>query len=105
MRGHHRPKCAVTIPKSAVTMGRNTHAVLCAAGFNIRWLLRAIAVQAAKVAKAFFFVLLWLALWLSLALVGRYAGIRTAMTSQKRRTCGVGAHAEACLQHPLWVAG
>jgi hypothetical protein len=24
MRGHHRPKCAVTIPKSAVTMGRNT---------------------------------------------------------------------------------
>jgi hypothetical protein len=27
MRGHHRPKCAVTIPKSPVTMGRNTHCV------------------------------------------------------------------------------
>ena len=85
--------------------GDALHAVLCAAGFNIRWLLRAIAEQAAKAAKAFFFVLFWLALWLSLALVGRYAGIRTAMTSEKRRTCGVGAHAEVRLQHPLWVVG
>jgi IS5 family transposase len=85
--------------------GDALHAALCAAGFNIRWLLRAIAVQAAKAAKAFYFVLLWLALWLPLALVGRHAGIRTAVTSEKRRTCGVGAHAEARLQHPLWVAG
>jgi hypothetical protein len=34
--------------------------VLCAAGFNIRWLMRAIVAQAAKAAKAFFFGLLWL---------------------------------------------
>lgn len=39
--------------------GDALHAVLCAAGFNIRWLLRAIAHQAAKsVSLAFSFVAL-----------------------------------------------
>ncbi len=85
--------------------GDALHAVLCAAGFNIRWLLRAIAVQAAKAAKAFFFVLFWMTLWLPTALWSRYAGTKAMVTSEKRRTCGVGAHAEARLQHPLWVAG
>jgi IS5 family transposase len=40
--------------------GDALHAVLCAAGFNIRWLLRAIAQQVAKAAKAFSLALLWL---------------------------------------------
>jgi hypothetical protein len=34
--------------------------VLCAAGFNIPWLMRAIAAQVAKVAMAFFSGLFWL---------------------------------------------
>ena len=37
--------------------GDALHAVLCATGFNIRWLMRAIVAQAAKAAKAFFFAL------------------------------------------------
>jgi len=40
--------------------GDALHAVLCAAGFNIRWLMHAIAAQAGTAAKAFFFGLLWL---------------------------------------------
>jgi hypothetical protein len=85
--------------------GDALHAVLCAAGFNIRSLLRAIAVQAAKAAKAFFFVLFWLALWLPLALGGRHTGMRTTVTSEKRRKRSVGAHAEDRLQQPLLAAG
>jgi IS5 family transposase len=85
--------------------GDALHAVLCAAGFNIRWLLRAIAEQAAKAAKAFFFVLFWVTLWLPTTLGGRYGGTMTMVTAEKRRTRGVGAHAEERLQHPLWVAG
>lgn len=42
--------------------GDALHAVLCAAGFNIRWLLRAIARQAAK------------AISLAFSLVSLYAG-------------------------------
>jgi transposase, IS5 family len=44
-------------------MGDALHALSCAAGYNIRWLLRAIAAQAAKDAKAFFFALFKLNLW------------------------------------------
>jgi IS5 family transposase len=43
-------------------LGDALHALSCAAGYNIRWLLRAIAAQAAKDAKAFFFALFKLAL-------------------------------------------
>ena len=35
-------------------MGDALHAISCAAGYNIRWLMRAIAAQAAKAAKAAF---------------------------------------------------
>ena len=38
--------------------GDALHAVLCAAGFNIRWLMRAIVAQATKAGKALFFGLL-----------------------------------------------
>ena len=44
-------------------LGDALHALSCAAGYNIRWLLRAIAAQAAKDAKAFFFALFGLALY------------------------------------------
>jgi transposase, IS5 family len=44
-------------------LGDALHALSCAAGYNIRWLLRAIAAKAAKDAKAFFFALSKLALW------------------------------------------
>ncbi len=54
------------------------HAVLCAAGFNIRWLMRAIVAQAAKAAKAFFFGLLWLASLPQMLLGGRQQGVQRA---------------------------
>jgi IS5 family transposase len=53
--------------------GDALHAVLCAAGFNIRWLMRAIVAQAIKAAKAFFFGLLWLANLLEMLLGGQQA--------------------------------
>jgi transposase, IS5 family len=66
------------------TEGDALHAVLCAAGFNIRWLLRAIAEQAAMAAKAFFFVLLWLCAVLRMAPRSPYAAIeRTAATDRR----------------------
>jgi IS5 family transposase len=48
--------------------GDALHAVLCAAAFNIRWLMRAILAQAARAAKVFFFGLFWLVnlLWMLL---------------------------------------
>ena len=55
--------------------GDALHAVLCAAGFNIRWLLRAIVAQAAKAATAFFFVLLWLCAVLRAAPRSPYAAM------------------------------
>ena len=54
--------------------GDALHAVLCAAGFNIRWLMRAIVAQAAKAAKAFFFGLLWLVNLLQMLLGGQQVG-------------------------------
>jgi IS5 family transposase len=64
------------------TEGDALHAVLCAAGFNIRWLMRAIAEQAAKAAKAFVFVLFRLWSWLQMALGWRYATIRQAISPE-----------------------
>jgi len=55
--------------------GDALHAVLCAAGFNIRWLMRAIVAQAAKAAKAFFFGLLWLVNLLQILLGGQQQGV------------------------------
>ena len=52
-------------------MGDALHALSCAAGYNIRWLLRAIAAQAAKDTKAFFFALFRLKLW------GRFSANRS----------------------------
>ena len=66
------------------TEGDALHAVLCAAGFNIRWLMRAIAEQAAKAAKAFVLVLFRLWSWLQMALGGRYATIRQAISPEDR---------------------
>ena len=50
--------------------GDALHAVLCAAGFNIRWLLRAIAARAAKVALFVFARVVTL-------LQGLYSGLQT----------------------------
>jgi IS5 family transposase len=72
------------------TEGDALHAVLCAAGFNIRWLMRAIAKQAAKAAKAFVFVLFRLWSWLQMALGGRYATIRQAMRPEDQLARRVG---------------
>ena len=44
-------------------LGDALHALSCAAGYNIRWLMRAIAAQAAKDTKAPFFALFGLGLW------------------------------------------
>jgi hypothetical protein len=55
--------------------GDALHAVLCAAGFNIRWLMRAIVAQATKAAKAFFLGLLWLVNLLKMLLGGQQAGV------------------------------
>ena len=72
------------------TEGDALHAVLCAAGFNIRWLMRAIAEQAAKAAKAFVLVLFGLWSWLQMALGGRYAANRQAISSEDQPARRVG---------------
>jgi IS5 family transposase len=64
--------------------GDALHAVLCAAGFNIRWLMRAIAAQAAKVAKAFLFGLLWLVNLLQMLQGGQQSGVQRVRTPRKR---------------------
>ena len=64
--------------------GDALHAVLCAAGFNIRWLMRAIVAQAAKAAKAFFFGLLWLVNLLQMLLGGQQAGIWRRQAAENR---------------------
>jgi hypothetical protein len=64
------------------TEGDALHTVLCAPGFNIRWLMRAIAGQAAKTAQAFVLVLFRLWAWLQMALGGRCAAIRQAIKSK-----------------------
>jgi IS5 family transposase len=66
------------------TEGDALHAVLCAAGFNIRWLMRAIAAQAAKAAKALFFGLLWLVNLLQMLLGGQQPGVQQVRTPGKR---------------------
>jgi IS5 family transposase len=66
--------------------GDALHAVLCAAGFNIRWLMRAIMAQAAKAAKAFFFGLLWLVNLLQMLLGGKQVGIQRALGAENRGT-------------------
>jgi hypothetical protein len=44
-------------------VGDALHAISCAAGYNIRWLMRAIVAQAAKAAKAAFLAFSKLALY------------------------------------------
>jgi IS5 family transposase len=60
--------------------GDALHAVLCAAGFNIRWLMRAIAAQ------ALVFVFFWLRLWAQMALGERYAAVRRAQGQPDQTT-------------------
>ena len=82
------------------TEGDALHAVLCAAGFNIRWLMRAIVAQAAKAAKAFFFGLLWLVNLLQMLLGGQQVGGQRARAAGKhaasaRRVSGWPGHTPA----------
>ena len=64
--------------------GDSLHAVLCAAGFNIRWLMRAILAQAVRAAKALFFGLAWLAAFLHMLLGGQQAGIQRALRAKSQ---------------------
>ena len=57
-------------------LGDALHALSCAAGYNIRWLLRAIAAQAAKDAKAFFFALRGLSLWSRIGAIGWVGAVK-----------------------------
>jgi IS5 family transposase len=85
--------------------GDALHAVLCAAGFNIRWLMRAIAAQAAKAAQAFLFVFFWLRLWAQMALGERYAASRRAEGHPDQTTRRVGTPNLAGHQFALGAAG
>jgi transposase, IS5 family len=61
MKSDHRmDRCWLAGPT-----GDALHALSCAAGYNIRWLMRAILEQAAKAAKAVFLALFKWALWAS----------------------------------------
>jgi IS5 family transposase len=64
--------------------GDALHAVLCAAGFNIRWLMRAILAQAARAAKAFFFGLFWLVNLLWMLLGSQQPGVQRARGAENR---------------------
>ena len=64
--------------------GDALHAVLCAAGFNIRWLMRAILAQAVKAAKAFFFGLFWLVNLLRMLLGSQQPGVQRARGTENR---------------------
>ena len=63
-------------------LGDALHALSCAAGYNIRWLLRAIAAKAAKDAKAFLLALHRLSLWAQLRTTDASLGLQ--------KTCCVG---------------
>jgi transposase, IS5 family len=62
-------------------LGDALHALSCAAGYNIRWLLRAIAVQAAKDAKAFFFAQILGNLWGRISANGALKAIKLAVSA------------------------
>jgi IS5 family transposase len=64
--------------------GDALHAVLCAAGFNIRWLMRAILAQAVRAAKALFFGLAWLAAFLQMLLGGQQARVQRALEAKSK---------------------
>ncbi len=57
-------------------LGDALHALSCAAGYNIRWLMRAIAAQAAKDAKAFFFALSKLSLRGRIGAIGLVSALK-----------------------------
>jgi transposase, IS5 family len=60
-------------------LGDALHALSCAAGYNIRWLLRAIAGKAAKDAKAFLWALWWTAVRAKLAADRAFQGFAGAV--------------------------
>ena len=57
------------------------HAISCAAGYNIRWLMRAIAAQAAKAAKVVFLALSKPALYGSTSVLGALIALRDVLHS------------------------
>jgi IS5 family transposase len=76
--------------------GDALHAVLCATGFSIRWLMRAIVAQAAKAAKAFFFAVFGLVsmllMWLGSMQTSAPRSLATGnrATSVQRWSCQYG---------------
>jgi IS5 family transposase len=58
-------------------LGDALHALSCAAGYNIRWLMRAILEQAAKAAKAAFLVLPKWSIWVMKSGTAALAGFKT----------------------------
>lgn len=63
-------------------MGDALHALSCAAGYNIRWLMRAIAAQAAKDVKAFFLALFGLGLWDRIGVLGLVRALKLAVSTR-----------------------
>ncbi len=64
--------------------GDALHAVLCATGFNIRRPMRATVAQAAKAAKAFFFVLFGLVSMLLMWLEGMKVNVPRSLVAGNR---------------------
>ena len=85
--------------------GDALHAVLCAAGFNIRWLLRAIAAQAAKAARALLFVFFWLRLWLRGTPGAHCAASRPTIKPEHQVTRTHGTRILGVHQYARWMAG
>jgi IS5 family transposase len=74
-------------------LGDALHALSCAAGYNIRWLLRAIAAKSAKDAKAFLLALLGLTSWGQLRAARAWLDVKNLLawkfTPSSVMTCGV----------------
>jgi IS5 family transposase len=85
--------------------GDAMHAVLCAAGFNIRWLTSAIAAQPAKAAEALLMVLFWLWSCLQAALSGYRAESKPAIKPETQITRDLGIRVYGSHQHTLRANG
>ena len=81
-------------------IGDALHAISCAAGYNIRWLMRAIVAQAAKAAKAAFLVLSKPALYGLNSVLDALFALRDGLNSVGWRTAGFSALAAVGAPRP-----
>lgn len=87
------------------SQGDALHAVLCAAGFNIRWLLRALAERAVKAAKALFFAFLWLWTTLQVLWRGHQEAVVPARSSSRSSACAQWRLASGAHHHAFGSVG